>query len=227
MKRRMKMHVLTVGVTMLCAAPAWAGMSLSPISAFSFQDEPTFQMVDNTALLTDLDGLWAPSPVDGFSIDYYATGHSHRYWDAVSLSFDLSPVEAGHHITSATLRFYAQQGYYVDTLWHHYEVLPGVFNASDEDNHPVPTAWPELVDFGSYGDNGLVGWLSQPIPLSWITGDALNVTLRLWNVRIDKIELDVMSAPLPGAVVLSLLGFGAAGTGLLARRSRRRRPTDT
>lgn len=224
MKSLLKMSMLAVGVVAVYhGTPAWADMSLSPTSAFSFQDEPTFQTADHTALLTDLDGLWAPSPVSGFQIDYYATGHSRRYWDAVSLSFELSQIPEGHHVVSADLRFYTQQGNYVDTTWHHYEILPGAFNAADEDSHPVPTAWPGLVDFGAYGNNSLVGWLSQPIPLSWITNETFDVTLRLWNARIDEVELDVVSAPLPGAVILGLLGFGAAGTGLLARLPGRRK----
>jgi hypothetical protein len=225
--KRVKISVLAVGGMVLClGAPAWADLHLTPSSAMSFQDEPSFQTADHTALLTELDGQWAPSPVPGYPrIDYYATGRSIRYWDAVSLSFDLSQIGAGHHVVSANLRFYAQQGDYVDTAWHHYEVLEGAFDSTHEDDHPMP-AWPDLVDFGSYGSNGIVGWLEAPIPTSWITSNAFDVTLRLWNARVDKVELDVVTAPLPGAVILGLLGFGTAGTGLLGRLMRRRTSID-
>jgi len=140
----------------------------------------------------------------------------------VSLSFDLAPV-GWEHVESANLRFYTQQGAYVDPSWHHYEVLEGAFKAAHEDSPPSP-GWPGLVDFGDHGNNEVVGWLSEPIPLSWITDDSFDVTLRLWNARIDKIELDVVRAPLPGAVLLGLLGFGTAGSGLLLRRSGRGKP---
>jgi hypothetical protein len=219
MRELVKIPMVVIGAMVLCAgAPAWADMSLTPSSGRSFQDERTFQMADHTALLTELDGQWAPLSIAG-SRDYYATGSSYRWWDAVSLSFDLSPVGGVKHIVSAVLRFYTQQGTYVDTTWHHYELLEGEFNPTHEDDHAVTGAWPGLVDFGDYGSNGVVGWVEAPVPTSWITTDIFDVTLRLWNARIDKIELDVVSAPLPGAVILSLLGFGS--TGLLARLRRR------
>lgn len=225
--KRVRVFVLTVGVAALCVgAPAWADMRLTPSSAISFENEPSFQTADDTALLTELDGQWGPSPVSGYpAIDYYATGTGSAYWDAVSLSFDLSQVEAGHHIISTTLRFYTQQGAYWRTSWHQYEVLEGAFNSADEDASPL-SAGSDLVDFGSHGNNGVVGWLEVPIPTSWITGNALDVTLRLWNARIDKVELDVVHAPLPGAVTLGLLGFGSAGAGFLGRLRRRRTSVD-
>jgi len=216
--------MLAVGIVVLCVgAPAWADISLTPSSASSFQDEPSFQTADHTALLTDLDGQWAPSPVPGYeqySMDYYATGTYKGYWDAVSLSFDLSPV-GWEHVGSADLRFYAQQGGYVSEDWHHYEILEGAFKSTHEDTSP-PSGWPGLVDLGSHANNEVVGWVQASIPMSWITDDSFDVTLRLWNARIDKVELSVVQAPLPGAVLLGLLGFGTAGSGLLARRSGRR-----
>jgi hypothetical protein len=211
------MPVLAMGVMVLCiGAPVWADMSLTPSSAMTFQDDPdpSFETVDNFTLLTTLDGQWAPSPVPGFPrYNYYATGSSNRWWDAVSLNFDLSSM-GWEHVASASLRFYTQQGSYSDTGWHHYEVLEGAFDDTDQDRNMEVPPWPGVVDFGS----GFVGWLSEPIPLSWITGDSFDVTLRLWNARIDAVELNVVRAPLPGAVLLGLLGFGTAGSGLLLRR---------
>jgi hypothetical protein len=214
--------MLAMGVVVLCVgAPAWADMSLTPSSAVSFQDEPSPQTADHTALLTSLDDQWAPTPVAGFevySFDFYATGTYRGYWDAASVSFDLSPI-GWEHVASAELRFYTQQGGYPSQWqYHHYEILEGAFNSTHEDGD-ASLGWPGLVDFGDHGNNEVVGWLSEPIPLSWITDDSFDVTLRLWNARIDKIELDVVRAPLPGAVLLGLLGFGTAGSGLLLRRS--------
>jgi len=224
MRSGLSVPMLAVGIVVLCVgAPAWADLSLTPSSASSFQDEPSFQTADHTALLADLDGQWAPSPVSGYekySMDYYATGTYQGYWDAVSLSFDLGLVRR-EHIASAKLRFYTQQGGYISEDWHHYEIVEGAFNSMHEDTSP-PSGWPGLVDLGSRDNNQVVGWIEASIPKSWITDDSFDVTLRLWNARIDKIELSMVQAPLPGAVLLGLLGFGAAGSGLLARRSGRR-----
>jgi hypothetical protein len=210
--------MLAMGVVVLCVgAPAWADMSLTPSSATSFQDEglPQHLTADHKGLLTSLDDEWAPRPVPDYSGDYYATGTSRRFWDAVSLNFDLSSM-GWQHVESAKLRFYTQQGAYVDPSWHHYEVLEGPSNPLHQDDGP--SGWPGLVDFGSHGSNGIVGWLEAPIPLAWITDNSFDVTLRLWNARIDAVELSVVRAPLPGAVLLGLLGFGTAGGGLLLRR---------
>jgi hypothetical protein len=223
MRRLFRMSLLAVGVVAFYhGTPARADMRLPPISAMSFQNEPSFQAVDHTSLLTELDDRWGPPPIyDSYPVDYYATGNSGYFWDAVSLTFDLNQIGADHHIVSANLRFYTQQGAYYNPAWHGYEILEGAFNATDEDDYPVL----RTVDFGGYGNNGLVGWLEAPIPMSWITSRTFDVTLRLWNARIDKVELDVVTAPLPGAVILGLLGLGSAGTGLLGDRRRRRTAT--
>jgi hypothetical protein len=224
MKRLLRMSLLAVGMVTFChGTPARADMSLSPTSATSFQNEPSFQSADHTSLLTELDNQWAPSPIyDSYPVNYYATGNSAYFWDAVSLSFDLNQIGVGHHVVSAKLRFYAQQGTYINPAWHSYEILEGAFNTTDEDTYPSSG----MVDFGDYGNNYLIGWLETPIPMSWITSKTFDVTLRLWNARIDKVELDVVRAPLPGAVILGLFGFGSAGMGLVRCQRRRRTAID-
>jgi len=205
-----------VFVAVLCtfaAAPAWADIvvPLSSATSIGFQNEGT-PTADHTALLKDLDGVWAPSTSGTVTYNYYATGTSSSWWDAVSLHFDLSGV-GFENILSAQLAFYTQQGDYTYSWWHHYEVLPGAMNPTHQDTDPVVTG---LVDFGNHGNSGLVGWLYEPIPLAWITGDSLDVTLRLWNARIDQVQL-LATVPVPGAVLLGVLGLGAAGMKLRKR----------
>jgi hypothetical protein len=191
-------------------------------SATGFQDEGMLAQ-DQLSLLNSLDSQWAPRITDPFSqnytisYDYYATGKSRRFWDGIALNFDLSPV-GWNNIGSATLRFYTQQGDYSDTRWHHYQVLQGAFNPLNEDLKPI---WlTGVTDFGNHGHNGLVGWLDAPIPVSWITGDSFDVTLRLWNARIDHIELHTSANPEPGTILL--LGTGLLGLGIVRRYRKRK-----
>ena len=213
MKQIMKLATVALMVMALWWSPTHADLVTVPISSAtstSFQDEGTLTF-DDTAKLSSLDGDWAPSTAGTVTVDYYATGTSVRYWDAVSLNFDLSGV-GYDEILSAELAFYTQQGDYgvYDATWHHYEILEGAFNPTHQDIGPTVAG---LVDFGDHGNSGLVGWLTEPVPMAWITGNDLDLTLRLWNARIDQVELRAV-VPVPGAVLLGILGLGAVGVKL-------------
>jgi len=203
----MKKCILAFVVLLVLAAAASADLTipLSSATSTSFQNEGT-SMADHTWLLSSLDGKWAPLIGGTVKNDYYATGTSDDWWDAVSLNFDLSSV-GWENIVSAQLAFYTKQGDYWRSDWHHYEILQGALNPTHEDSGPGVG-----IDFGG----GFPGWLYEPIPLAWITTPASNnfdITLRLWNARIDKVEL-LATVPVPGAVLLGLLGLGAAGVKL-------------
>lgn len=214
MRRQVCVLLIAVSIGYFQDSVTYADLASVPITtATGFQNEGIPQ-ADHTSLLLTLDDQWAPSLSGTIQYDYYATGTSPSCWDAVSLTFDLSPI-GWRNIESAELWFYAEQGSYARTEWHHYEILEGAFNPTHEDvpagmNPPIPNL-PGIVDFGSYGSNGLVGWLAAPIPETWITADTFDITLRLWNVRLDTVELRANVVPVPGAALLGALGLLYSG----------------
>jgi len=210
-----------VFIAVLCAfvaVPLRADIVIPITSATStsFQDEGTLQSVVTTQL-SSLDDDWAPTTGGTVTNDYYATGTSDDWMDAVSLSFDLSSVGGYEKILSAELAFYTQQGdYWREETWHHYEILEGAFNTTDQDNGPGSATGP-IVDFGNHSASGLVGWLTEPVPLAWIASDNFDITLRLWNARLDQVELRANVVPVPGAVLLGMLGLSVVGVKLRKR----------
>ena len=92
-------------------------------------------------------------------------------------------------------------------------MLQGGFNPTNQDYGPFnANIVGTLTDFGGAGalpQNTTVGWLEASIDTSWITSDSFDITLRLWNARIDRIELEIV--PEPSAI--ALLAIGLAGLG--------------
>ena len=211
-----RLLLCAVIMVVLSIAPAYSFTYTFQLSdAIGFQNEGTLTQ-NHLALLNSLDNIWGPSTGGTVTFDYYATGTSPQYWDAISLNFNLSPI-GYQYISMATLRFYTQQGAYT-TSWHHYQVLQGAFNPLNQDLAPI--GLPGLTDFGNYGVNGLVGWLEAPVPLSWITSNNFDITLRLWNARIDYIELQTNVIPEPNTILL--LGSGLLGIGAVSFMKKRK-----
>ena len=129
------------------------------------------------------------------------------------------------NVTGAALRFFLQKGDYATVdgsagfsstrnAWEHYQVLPGAFNPTNQDIGPT-TLSGSVVDFGGAGTlapNAIVGWLTVGIDTAWITSDSFDVTLRLWNARIDAVELSVATGvPEPSTLAAMLLGLSGLG----------------
>ncbi len=202
----MKRLCVVLAISLLATATSLAGPTLSPTSGISFQNEGTLAE-DDTALVQALDGSWAPDLAGTVIRDYYANGSSAYWWDGISLSFESIPGSA----VALELGFYIKQGGYTST-WHHYMVLEGDQNPLDQDQGPFTAAGPIKSFDPQKGEQ----WIYESIPLAWVSGGELDVTLRLWNAYLDCVKLDVTTretpmVPAPGAVLLGSLGAGLVG----------------
>jgi len=202
----MKKIVVALIATLLLAGTSMAAPTL--VSGISFQDEGTLSQ-DDTALLAADDGVYGPSVGGTVTKDFYATGTANDYFDGMNLTFDIT----GYDPASLFLCMDLQQGCYTRT-WHHFEVLAGIGNPLDEDASPFTAVGP-IVDFGDFGADGLVGWVVSALPAGSVVGNTVELTVRLWNARVDQVKL--CAIPAPGAVILSSLGLGLVGW--LRRRS--------
>ncbi len=206
----MKRAIAVLVINVLLAAVSLAGPTLviGPSSGTSFQNEGT-SSADHTSLVQTQDGVWAPALAGTVVKDYYATGTSTLWWDAISLHFEGIPDGA----TELELGFYVKQGAYTNATWHHYAVLEGAFNPADQDVNPFDATGPVKSFDPGVVDNDGGQWIYESVPLAWISGGDLDVTLRLWNAGLDAVKLTVSTPaiPAPGAVLLGSLGAGLVG----------------
>jgi len=97
-------------------------------------------------------------------------------------------------------------------------LLPGKFSVVNEDISPILNPQPEIMDAlpgGILPSNHLAGWTEISFdatndPGFVLTNGNVGVTLRLWNWRVDAVEL----VPEPATLLLFALG----GLALLRRR---------
>lgn len=222
MKHLQKLSLVSLTAILLAVSNLASAVIIELDSATAFQDEGTLS-ADHTAVLSTLDGNYGAELSGTVNQSYYATGTSPGFFDAISASFDLSGI-GYDNVDSAELRFYVQKGAYatldgtagfssLNNSWQHYQLLEDAFNPTNEDSSPFNAG---IIDFGEgieFAQNSVIGWVSASVDTAWITSNDFDITLRLWNARIDRIELAVtqVAVPSPSVFALTLLSLFALG----------------
>jgi len=188
-----------------------ARAAITPVSAIGYQNQsdgidfaPCSSVIlqqDVTGEVASVDASWAPNTDGCLLFPYFATGSSTHFLDAISLRFETGlqgPLAGG------VLRAFLTKGDYEDICescasWHQYRLYQGAFSVDDEDCDAGVCVGSS--DFPS--DRTWAGWIEISVPPSWFVGASLEVSLRLWNARVDAIELDVVQ---PTRAVLGTWG---------------------
>ena len=187
------------------------------LEATAIQDEGTSN-IDVRSDIETLDGNWSPKTIGTVTIDYYASGGSSMYFDAINLTFDAQ----GADLSSMALMIYIQKGDYSNLAWEHYQLLPGLNNPTNQDASPTGGGVSGIRDVNPSDETQLSagttwGWINIPFdatsdPDYLVNGD-IALTLRLWNLRVVKVQL---TTHLPEPATLGLFIIG--GLALLRRR---------
>ncbi len=188
--------VCVLGILLGLGASVQAKPKLRPvalISAIGFQDADNFgqqpTQVDVMSGVSALDGVWSPqdvTPVGDATYDYYATGQSDAWLDAISLEFENPKLHEGLGL----LRVYVQKADYINPNWEALKLLPGLFNPDYQDSNPIGI---DINHGGILPDNSTYGWYdilfdTNINPDYFLPNGNLALTLRLWNLRVDAIE---------------------------------------
>ena len=169
--------------------------TLNITEGWSYQDDDELPIIgsigemtqDDTVKLKEKDDDWAPTTVIPAIEDEYKTGPNASYWDMASVKFDLSDI-GYENITKATLWAYVSDTGMillpVDDFpdHHHYDLYRGEFNTTDEDDSYIGHD-----SFENYNES----WIEHQVPISWIDNDELKLSLRLWDAKVDIIQLKV------------------------------------
>lgn len=169
-----------------------------PVEAIAFQNEGDTNL-DTLLAVSSLDDSWSPAdvaPYGTISTDYYANGNDPQYLDAISLEFE----PTGLDLTTLKLRCYLQKADYVNPFWEHYQLLPGKYNPHNQDEGGAgpPNFPPDVTRHSLVGtnlpNNTVIGWLEFPFdatshPAYIMENGNIGLTLRLWNWRVDAVQL--------------------------------------
>jgi len=189
-----------------------------PVLATAFQNEGTVREANALTSVSALDDVWSPLPVDSATSDFYATGAIGATFDALSLEFSPENLD----MSDLILRVYLQKGSgpsYIES-WEHYRLLPGTFNAEDQDSYVVNPEDDHLPG-GQLEPDTTVGWVELPFdansdPLFIEPNGHIGVTLRLWNWRIDAVRLVQRSGSatllVEGSNTFTVIALDAFGT---------------
>jgi hypothetical protein len=193
---KMKTNLVTTIVTLsiltsmlstgLIIPLAYSGSISIPIDqAISFQNEGTLQYDDTTKLLID-DGIYGPTITGSVFEDQYISGNSVLWFDAISVHFDLTGISGSLNDYSIKLIIDLQKGDYFRNNWQHYIILQGDQNNAYENGGPPGLA----VEFAETEvPSGTLILLEVQVAPSMIVNGW--VTIRLWNARVDYVELEL------------------------------------
>ncbi|MBN2473410.1 MAG: hypothetical protein JXB62_02285 [Pirellulales bacterium] len=219
----MKSWITAVAVLgVLVGAGQANGAILVGAEAVAFQDEGTTALNVASGVST-LDGVWSLTDVYPFGTvvyDYYATGTSPAWFDALSLEFAPGAYE---DLSNMTFRAYLQKGAYGNNSWQHYQILPGKLNSTNQDLSPA--AAPGAIQHPTaLARDEVVGWVEFDVdatsdPAYLLSNGNVALTFRLWNWRIDAVELSGDIIPEPATIVIWSL-LGALGAVVCWRRRR-------
>ncbi|HZV47169.1 MAG TPA: Ser-Thr-rich GPI-anchored membrane family protein, partial [Thermodesulfovibrionales bacterium] len=198
MKKRLLKNLLLFFSFLIVISVVHADAKLSPSSGIGFQGSESTGEGDHTSYIQSVDGNWAPPTSTMVPFDYYATGLDSRFWDALSVKFNTGAYSPSEY--KATLRFYAQRGGYSTAQWNHYIILQGDRNPTYQDADWEAVANdPKVKSLG--GSSG--SWFEEELPASYWNSGSFWVTLRMWNVRVDAVELVLIPNELSSITVTS------------------------
>jgi PKD repeat protein len=197
MKKIMLHELLFLIVLLFLISAVHADETLLPSSGIGFQGSESSQEEDHTSYIQDLDSNWAP-PTTLVPNNYYATGLDANYWDALSVKFDTNEYDPSEY--TAVLRFYAKKGSYWNGQWYHYIILKGEKNPKYQDaDWEAVSNDPNVHSISNSGGS----WFEEVLPSSYWNSGSFWVTLRMWNVKVDAVELVIIPKEPPSITVTS------------------------
>jgi hypothetical protein len=197
MKTKLIATIITLSILIsmfsigLSIPPALASetISINLDQAISFQNEgegDTLTFDDTSNLISDNDVYGPTAPIGEVTKDYYASGSSVLWFDAISVYFDLASIVGSLDEYSLRLIIDLQKGDYFRRDWQHYLILQGELNNAFEVGLPgLADEFAETVV-----DPGIEIQLEVPVKASMFVDGW--ITIRLWNARVDYVALELV-----------------------------------